>query len=364
MTIAKWKQHILDLETQQGCKNLTERRCLNRFLNGGGDTEQYMMFMRALKAGGWMPEWISQMNIFKTSESVKLMGVMQEEMKNFCDALESSKSFPDNTFAQLLNTSEKLCQSEDMQALRDNPEETERMINELQVKENESRMSYMTRVSKWAWRNKWSIFKVSTVLFLAYLLWCWFTAGIGCWLATSLFSIVGYEGGKETVKEVVKKATEKASDEAVEYGKKASGQAAKEAAKQAVQKWSAYGGKYGITKKVVKEYAKKASKKAAKKAAKNAARMYRYANTGAIRKGYANLAFPDLRGGAGTNLFLQTMETFLDAHPKYKRAEKWFVFWKKYQARNMHTNNNPCDNSQILQSVEHVKNKKATKNKS
>ena len=173
--VAKWKQHILDLEARQGSKNLTERRCLNRFLNGGGDTEQYNMLIRALKAGGWTPQWISRMNIFKTSESIGLMRTVQQQMKEFCDALESNKkTFPEKKLKQLLNTSEKLCKSEDMKALRENPEETGRLLNELQVKENESRMSYMARAARWAWRNKWGIFMVSTILFLAYLLWCWF----------------------------------------------------------------------------------------------------------------------------------------------------------------------------------------------
>jgi len=64
---------------------------------------------------------------------------MQKQMKEFCDALESNKkTFPEKELEQLLNTSEKLCKSDDMKALRENPEETERLLKELEVKENEN----------------------------------------------------------------------------------------------------------------------------------------------------------------------------------------------------------------------------------
>ena len=85
-TVAAWKQHIRNLERQSGGKrHLKERRCLNRYLNGGGKTEEYRMLMRALTAGGWVPNWVSRMNIFKASEAIGLMKEVQTKMKTFCD---------------------------------------------------------------------------------------------------------------------------------------------------------------------------------------------------------------------------------------------------------------------------------------
>lgn len=175
--VQEWKQSIHELESRQGRRNMKERRCVNRFLSGGGKTEEYRMLMSALTAGGWVPNWLSRMNIFKTSEAIGLMKEVQTKMKTFCNALESGQTFPHRKFQKALETSTKLCESAEMKAIRENPEEMGKMIQELEVRENESRSSYLTRAVKWAWRNKK---KVTVAVFAAYMIWCRYFGEKGC----------------------------------------------------------------------------------------------------------------------------------------------------------------------------------------
>lgn len=177
-TVAAWKQHIRNLERQSGGqRHFKERRCLNRYMKGGSASTEYVMLMDALRAGGWR-DWLPSMNIFKTSESIVLMRKVQKELKSFCDELENNKkSFPLKKLRKVLKTSKQLGESEDMKAIRENPEETEKMIKELEIKENESRSSFLARAAKWAWQHKG---KITTALFAAYMIWCRFRGGTGC----------------------------------------------------------------------------------------------------------------------------------------------------------------------------------------
>ena len=188
--IVDWKKHIEDLENG-GRRNLDERRCFNRFLSGGSDNEHYLFLVQAMEGGGWFPNWMNYINIFKASESITIMNKLKKNMKVFCNAMEKNKLFPRKKFFRLLKISDELCKNKDMKMLHDHPEQTGMVIEALRVKSKESKVSYMRRVIKWAWENKWTIFTLSTILFLGYILWCYFTAGTGCWLATSIFSKLG-----------------------------------------------------------------------------------------------------------------------------------------------------------------------------
>ena len=348
--IEEWKRHIEDSEN--GNRNLEERRCLNRFLSGGSTNKHYLFLVEAMEGGGWMPKWISRMNIFKVSESISLMEKLQKNMEAFCNAMEKNKLFPKKKFLKVLEISDELCNNQDMRSLQDNPGETEKVIEALKIKTKESKMLYMRRVMKWAWKNRWTVFKISTILFLAYLLWCWFTAGTGCWLASAIFSKVSgavnwYKGGNQILKiglksDIVSKPVGKHGFVVLEKIGKAS---------QPILKYAKKGIEGSIDLSVKSNDLEKFK---ILKRIKELNDIYTYplefskraginSKIKALKKAY------DLLNGGGTinNFFLKVLHNFLENHDasKFENTNAWY----QYVCENydVEADNSSCDNEHL-----------------
>ena len=224
-----WKQQILFEEAQNGSdKNLTERRLFNRYLTlnlkGGGNSNFKMLQEVArleggMKGGGWTDylskanmifnpiayaaekataytkEKLSNVFLYKASESMELWKKLTEKaIPGFCKLLEtrlaSGGTFPVEAWAGLNLTLRRACENKDIQAVMANRDQTANLMQifKKDAKGQGGKMGFFRRIWNCIRNNKMKIFSVSTILFIAYLAWCYFTAGIGCALAGQVFA--------------------------------------------------------------------------------------------------------------------------------------------------------------------------------
>ncbi len=229
-----WKHEILLSEAaDQGQKHIDERRSFNRFLEGGSNPHFEMLrevarlegggfadyFTKgASKAASYISDTMTNTTLYQASLSMEAWKKLTAtEIPGFCNLLErrlrNGDPFPRDTWDVLSASLKRACANKDIRAALANRKETESLMNIFKgdARGASSKLGFFRRVWNWIRNNKMKIFSITTVLFVAYLTFCYFTAGIGCALAGKVFvagnSVKSYLGVNAVAQAAIKKGS-------------------------------------------------------------------------------------------------------------------------------------------------------------
>lgn len=228
-----WKREILLSEAAHQKKHIDERRSFNRFLEGGSNPHfemlrevarleggmrgggftdylkkgfrkgidtalsiniPYLAFKGASKAASYISDKMTNTTLYQASVSMEAWKKLTEtEIPGFCRLLDkclrNGDDFPRDTWDVLSASLVRACGNKDITAALANRKETQSLMNIFKgdAKKESSKLGFFRRVWNWIRNNKMKIFSITTILFIAYLTFCYFTAGIGCALAGKIF---------------------------------------------------------------------------------------------------------------------------------------------------------------------------------